>query len=204
MAVTSLWIRLRAGRWRGASCVVFAAVFFACSQASHPQPDGPNSGSNASQGQAAGTLTLGRGDWPAELQKDLDWQAAAGGDSWSLFRLGERRAQLRQQIEVGGPAAELALRAWPFAKVAWTERGVICRNLPSYAVTDWGPLLVALRESAAVEGEFGEVLDPDAAPSCERTFELLDRQTAAMPEPVFDEYTATCQALGRSSCSSTP
>jgi hypothetical protein len=62
---------------------------------------------------------------------------------------------------------------------------------------DWAPVLLALRESASSEGEFGEVLDPRAETACQRAFERLDHQVLAMSPPVFDEYAATCQAFGR-------
>lgn len=74
---------------------------------------------------------------------------------------------------------------------------MLCRALPSYVAADWGPFLLALRESAATDMTFGEVLDPDAARDCERTMALLDGQAASMSAAVFDDFAATCQALGR-------
>lgn len=142
-------------------------------------------------------LTWARGDWPVELQRDPDWQAASRGEEWALLRLGERRAQLLRVVEVGGPAALVALRAWPNARLAWQERGALCRVMPRYASTDWAPLLRALQQSAPTEEAFGEILDPEADVSCERAIELTEQQIPKLSAEAFDEYTATCQAFGR-------
>lgn len=142
-------------------------------------------------------LTWTRGDWPVELQKDPDWQGAARGEDWALLRLGERRAQLQRVVEVGGPAALVALRAWPNTRLAWQERGVLCRVMPRYPSSDWAPLLRALSQSSLTEAAFGEVLDPEAEVSCARALDLADQQVAKLSAETFDEYAATCQAFGR-------
>lgn len=138
------------------------------------------------------------GDWPADLLLDPQWLAARSGDRWSLLQLAERRVELAQQIQRGGPAARIALEAWPLSPRAWVERGVVCSAISRYEVPSWAPLLVALRESVAAEDEYGEVLDPSAALTCDQALVMLDRHVASMPAPVFDEYAATRQALGRS------
>lgn len=188
-------------RYARGAVAFFAVVLHAaaaCAPKTSPPPDDPNAGKGDELLDASGTLAFARGDWPVELQADPEWQSAVRGEAWALLRLGDRRAQLRTRVEAGGPAAEIALRAWPHARFAWAERGVLCRTLPRYVAADWGAILLALRESASSADEFGEVLDPEAAFVCERTFELLDHQAAAMSASVFDEYAATCQAFGRS------
>lgn len=157
----------------------------------------PVVGGSKAATEAAAVLTWSRGDWPAELLSDPDWQAAARGDEWALLRLGERRAELERAIHRGGPAALVAFRAWPRAELAWQERGVLCRAVPRYPSGEWAPLFQALHQSAASETSFGETLDPDAALGCERALDVADQQVATMPAEVFDEYAATCQALGR-------
>ena len=164
-----------------------------------PSAQGPAGDTDTPFPEQVATLTWNRGDWPAELATDADWQSAAHGEEWALLRLGQERDRLAQLVETGGPAGYVAIRAWSFAEVAWEERGVLCRVLPRYVAADWGPVLVALRESSTQRERFGEALDPDAAFACERTFQWLDRRVGDMSPAIFDEYTATCQAIERPS-----
>lgn len=147
-------------------------------------------------------LRLSRGDWPVELEREPYWRLAAEGDEWALLHVARRRDLLRTGVEHGGPAAEVALRAWPLRPEAWVERGTLCRVLTRYVPEDWGSVLRALRKSATEQGTFGEELDPEASGACEGALSELDGHTAAMAPGVFDEYTAVCQTLGRTASGS--
>lgn len=146
---------------------------------------------------ARGTLSLTRGDWPVELAQNGEWRRASLGDEWALLGVAQQRQSLKTQLETGGPAAGVAVRAWPLASTAWVERGNLCRALLRYPAQDWGSLLAALRHSRSVEDAFGEVLDVDAESDCENMLTALDGLRSEMPPSVFDEYVAACQALGR-------
>lgn len=160
-------------------------------------PGSPEVAGNNNPSLSSPRLRLGEGDWPVELAQDNDWRKAATGDEWALLHIARRRDLLRAGVERGGPAAEIALRAWPLAPEAWVERGTLCRVLTQYIPEDWGSLLRALRKSAAERDAFGEELDPEASMACEGALAELDGHTAAMNARVFDEYIAACQALGR-------
>ncbi len=184
-------------RCRGVVAVgACAGVLVACaSNAGRP----PTAAQPSSEG-GGSTLSLTRGDWPVELQNNEEWRQAAQGNEWALLGVARQRAMLLAQVERGGPAAAVALRAWSLAPEAWVERGGLCRALPRYAPADWGNLLAALHQSLAVEDAFGEVLDVDAKADCASTLDALRPRVADMPPSVFDEYVAACQALRHPTC----
>lgn len=138
------------------------------------------------------SLFLSRGEWPTGLANDSEWQAAATGDEWSLLAVARRRPLLQRQLERGGPAAKVALRAWAFAPEAWIERGILCQVLPKYEREAWPDLLRALRLSAEKRDAYGEILDPSAAETCAQALEVIKPKVTAA---AADEYAAACQTL---------
>lgn len=139
------------------------------------------------------TLFLSRGDWPTELASDVEWQAAATGDEWSLLAIARHRQLLGQHVERGGPAAKVALHAWALAPEAWAERGTLCQVLPKYETEAWPDLLRALRLSADKRDAYGEVLDPNAAETCAQALAVI--QPKLTTTAAHDEYAAACQSL---------
>ncbi len=176
--------------------VACAGLIFACAS----RGEGPSTVAPSSFEGVGPQLSLTRGDWPVELQRNEEWRQAARGNEWALLGVAGQRPMLIAQVERGGPAAGVALRAWSLAPQAWVERGSLCRVLPRYAPADWGRLLAALHQSLVVEDTFGEVLDVDAKADCASTLDALRLRVADMPPSVFDEYAAACQALRHSTC----